>query len=115
MKTEWLMAVVTAFGTPTRAKNEVFLVIFDILLADPGPFCGQGATWCPENHILGPKNITSDHVIKIECLVTNLTAVRSPVSAESEGFWVIFDFFWPIWAAFVVWEPLCDLESPPGP
>ena len=28
------------------------------------------------------------------------------------SFWVSFDAFLPIWAAFVVGEPLCDLETP---
>ena len=50
--------------------------------------------------------------MKTEWLVTNVTAIGFPASAESELFWVILDLFWLIRAAFVVGEPLCELEMP---
>ena len=40
-----------------------------------------------------------------------MIAVGSPAGAEHD-FWgaIIFDVFWPIQAAIVVREPLCDLK-----
>ena len=57
-----------------------------------------------------PTNHIHDHLMKIEWLITNVTAVETPVSAESDGFWVILDVFWLSCVAFAVEEPLCDLE-----
>ena len=48
--------------------------------------------------------------MKTEWLVTNMTAIGFPARAESEFFGVVLDVFWPIRAAFVVGEPLCELE-----
>ena len=52
--------------------------------------------------------------MKIEWLVTNVTALGSPASAreESDIFWVIIDIFWPIQVAIVAREHLCDLKIP---
>ena len=50
--------------------------------------------------------------MKIEWLNTNMTAIGSPAKAESEIFWVVLGVFLPIWAAIVVGEPLCELETP---
>ena len=40
-----------------------------------------------------------------------MIAVGSPAGAEHD-FWgaIIFDVFWPIQAAIVVWGPQCDLK-----
>ena len=48
----------------------------------------------------------------MEWLIANVTAVGSPTRSESAVCCVIFDVFWPIWAALVVGEPLCDTETP---
>ena len=50
--------------------------------------------------------------MKMEWLITNILAADCPIRVESEVFWAIFDVFWPSWAAFVVGESLCDLETP---
>ena len=47
--------------------------------------------------------------MKVERLITDLTAGESPVR---ETFWVILDVFLAIQAAFVVGDPVCDLEIP---
>ena len=44
--------------------------------------------------------------MKVEWLITDMTAAGSPARAESEHFWVILDVFWPIEANFVAREPL---------
>ena len=41
--------------------------------------------------------------------MANLTAVDA-ISAK-KSFWVVFGTVWPIWAVFVVREPLFDLET----
>ena len=45
-------------------------------------------------------------------MIADVTAVGSPTRSESAVFVSFFDVFWPIWATFVVGEPLCDLETP---
>ena len=50
--------------------------------------------------------------MKIEWLITNVIAIRSPARGESALFWVVFGGFWPIQVAGVAREPLCDLEIP---
>ena len=47
--------------------------------------------------------------MKIEWLLTNVTSVTSLAGAEGDFFDVILNVFWPIQAALVVEEPLCDL------
>ena len=34
-----------------------------------------------------------DHLMKVECFIANATAAGSPISAEHEVSWTIFDFF----------------------
>ena len=46
--------------------------------------------------------------MKIEWLIANMTAVRSPDRAERDMLGMILDVFWPIQAASVVGETLCD-------
>ena len=47
--------------------------------------------------------------MKIKRLTTHATAVASPARVECD-FLEILDIFWPIQAAFVVGEQVCDLE-----
>ena len=63
---------------------------------------------------MSPKNLSYGHLMKIEWLIADVTAVGSPTStrAESAVFCVILDVFWPLWATLVAGEPLCDLETP---
>ena len=50
--------------------------------------------------------------MKTEWLVAGVTAVRSPDRADRAFLGVIFagPFFWPIQAAFVAKETLCDVS-----
>ena len=48
--------------------------------------------------------------MKMEWLVASLTAVDA-ISAKKKVYWVMFGIVWPFWAAFVVREPLFDLET----
>ena len=49
-----------------------------MFLVDPGHFCGQGATlWC-RKPLLSSNNFTEGHLMKIESLVTDVTAIGSP-------------------------------------
>ena len=62
--------------------------------------------WC-RNPLLSRINL-----MKIGGLVADVTSVGPPARAERETLGVIWDIFWPIEAAFVVGEPLCDLKIP---
>ena len=50
--------------------------------------------------------------MKSEWLLTNVTVIRSPVSAESIFLSDFGRFFPQIQATIVVWEPLCDILTP---
>ena len=52
-------------------------------------------------------------MMKIEWLVADVIAVRSPDRAEGAILGVILDIFWPIQATIVIREPLCDIRIPP--
>ena len=45
----------------------------------------------------------------LEWLVANVTPVRPPARAEHDILGMLLDAFWPIQAAFVVGELLCDV------
>ena len=57
MKTEWLVADVTVVGSLDRAKRAILgVVVAELVLANPGHFCGRGATlWC-RNPVLVSNN-----------------------------------------------------------
>ena len=75
-----------------------------MFLANPGRFCGRGAAlWC-RNPLFSSNNITLGHLLKIERLVTNVTAVGSPDRAEPAILGVIL-------IERVVREPLCDVGT----
>ena len=56
---------------------------------------------CSEYSLLSPKNLTYDHVMNIERLITNATVVGSPVRAEG-GIWVMLDIFRQVQA--ILWS-----------
>ena len=64
------------------------------------------------NSPLRSNKFTEGHSMKIEGLIADVTFVGSPARAERYMLRVIFDGFWPIQDAFVVWEPFCHLEIP---
>ena len=78
MKIVWLMANMTAFGTPTRSESEGFRVIFYVLLSTSGLFYGWGVTLWSRNHILDPKSLTWDPLIYI---IKGVWAGRSVVGS----------------------------------
>ena len=47
--------------------------------------------------------------MKIEYLIANETSVGSPAKVERDIFWMIYGVCWPVQAAIVVGEPLCDV------
>ena len=51
-------------------------------MANPGRFCGQGTTLWRKNPRLNSNNFIQGHVMKIEWLVTDLTAVGSSGKVE---------------------------------
>ena len=57
MKLEWLIADVTAVGSPTRAESAVF-GLFLTFLADFGHFYGRGATLWSGDTTVSPKNLS---------------------------------------------------------
>ena len=48
----------------------------------------------------------------LEWLFADVTPVGSPDRAECDILGMLLDGFWPIQAAFVVGEPLCDVGIP---
>ena len=57
-----------------------------VFLANPGHFCGREATlWC-RNPLLRSNNFTYGHLMKIEWLVTNVTAI-GPLAEWNMLFW----------------------------
>ena len=133
MRVEWLIANITAVGFPIRQPSEQkvqFCWLFLTCLVILDHFCGHGATLRSWNQLLSPKNLIYGHLMKMNRLITKVTADASPVRAETGDFWIFWrlltksghfggraeseDFgcflsFWPIWVAFVIWETLCDL------
>ena len=57
-----------------------------------------------------PNTVTWGHLIKTEWLVADVTPVGFPDRVERDILEMILDNFWPIQAAFVVGEPLCEIE-----
>ena len=56
MKTEWLVANVTAGVSSDRAEYATQEMILDVSLANSGRFCDQGATLLCKNPLLSPNN-----------------------------------------------------------
>ena len=61
---------------------------------------------------MSTNRFTLGHLMKIEWLVTNVTAVGSPDRAERAILGMILDIFWPIQATFVAREPLSNARIP---
>ena len=64
---------------PMTEPNVLFLgwLWLGVFLANPGHFCGRGATlWC-RNPLLSSNNYPQGHLMKIEWLVAGVTAVGS--------------------------------------
>ena len=63
---------------------------------------------------MSSSNLTLGHLMKIEWLVTDVTAVGSLDRAERVILGMDFDYacFWPIQVIFVVREPFCGVGTP---
>ena len=97
-------------GPPTEL-NVIFLDDF-VFFANSVYFCGRKTTlWC-RNPLLSTNKFTWGHLMKIEWLITNVTAVGSPDRAERAISGMILGIFCLIQATFVVGEPLCDVRAP---
>ena len=61
---------------------------------------------------MSPNKSTEGHLVKMECLVSDVTAIRSPDRAEHAILGMIFAkcVFWPNQALFMVAEPFCDVH-----
>ena len=87
----------------------------DVRTANSGRICGQGATLRCKNPLLNLINFTQGHFMKIELLVANVTAVRSPDRAECAILGVVLAGRFlanPGRICIVVGEPLCGAGSP---
>ena len=56
-------------------------------------------------------NVTVQYLMKLEWLIANVTAVWSPIRAESAVFGSFLAFFGQIWSIFVTGEPLCGVGT----
>ena len=61
---------------------------------------------------MGPNNLTLDHLLKIEWLITNLIPLRSPARAEGDFFGVVLDVFQQIQASIMIRTQLWELGIP---
>ena len=64
------------------------------------------------NPLLSPNKFIRSLFMKIEWLVTDVTAVGSPDRAGRAILGVILAVFLSTWATLVVGEPFCDLGIP---
>ena len=111
MEIKWSVVDVTAVRSPDRA--DILGVVmpgqcFQALFVIGEPLCDvETPSWA----LVTLPKVT--YLLKKEWLVTNETAVGSPDRAECGILEInLAGCFWPIQAAFVVEEPLCDVETP---
>ena len=97
MKIEWLIINITADMSLVRATSVFFGYFWAIFsfFGQVRPLFRSGSHFVSGNSILGSKKLTSDYLLKMEWLITDVTAIGSPARAE-EFFWVILVDFWPI-------------------
>ena len=85
MKMKLLVPNVTAIGSPGRAERAVLGGILTgrvTFLNNAGHICGWGATlWC-RNLLLSSNNFTWGHLVRMEWLVADVTAVGCLDRAE---------------------------------
>ena len=83
MKIEWLVTDATAVKSSDREERAILGVILaGQFLVNLGHICGRGATLQYRNPHLSPSNFTQGHLMKIEWLVIDVTAVRCSDRAE---------------------------------
>ena len=63
---------------------------------------------------MSPNKSTQGYIMKLEWLLADVTAVRSPEIAEhtTSGVILVWRLFWPIQAVFVVGEPHGGVGTP---
>ena len=80
-----------------------------VIFVVAAPLCGVGTP------LLSSNNFTQGHSMKIEWLVIDVTAIRSPGrQSMMYYFWDEYGWacFWPIQVVFVVGETLCGVGTP---
>ena len=65
------------------------------------------------NPLLSPNQFPCGHLIEIEWLVTDITAVGASDRGERAILGMNLVIVWPIQAIFVVGEAFCDVGTPP--
>ena len=96
-----MVADVTAVGSPDRAEHSNFRMILGVFwsiqatveVGEPLCFCGRRATLGYRDPLLSTNKFPSGRLMKIEWLVTDETAVRSPDRAECAILGMIFGVF----------------------
>ena len=81
-----------SYRVPFKSRKVQICGDFGCFSANAGRFRGGGATLRARHPFLSPGNLTQDHSVKKEWLITDATAVGSPVRAEC-GFSVKLGFF----------------------
>ena len=61
MKLKWLIANITAVGSPLQQREQFFWLIWCFLI-DLGHFCSQGVTLRTRDTFLSPKSLNEDHL-----------------------------------------------------
>ena len=94
MEIEQMVANITAFGSSAGVESAVLMGYFGVLQQIWATFiCGRVATLCAGVTFLRPKNLSSDHLMKLEWLIADIPAVGSSIRAENAIFWVNLVFF----------------------
>ena len=111
LKTKWWITNITAVRSLTD-RNVKFWSDLGHFFVNSGRLCDQGATLRSGNPLLSPNNFIQGPLMKIELLVSNVTAVGSPDKAQRDILGMILDACWRLRAAFADGEPLCDVGIP---
>ena len=109
-----MVADATAVRSPDRAERTILGVILaGYFFANSGHFCGRRDTLRCRNPLLSSNIFNQGHLLKIEWLVTDVTAIGSPDRAERAilGGPHGWECFWQIEVVFVVGEPLGDVGT----
>ena len=111
---EWLVNGVNICRIPWQSGTCCYGSDFGCFFANSGRFCNRGVTlWC-RNPLLSPNKIAWGHLMKMEWLMTHVTAVRTPDRAECAIFrWFWLSVFWSFQAVFVIRGALCDVSRIP--
>ena len=101
MKSEWLITNVRAVSSPAIVGERNLFVILDDFWPTQATFVAWEPilTW---KSPFEPSSLSQDHLMNIEWLITDITAVGSPARADSEFVWAICGICWCNWAVVAV-------------